>query len=70
MEKYLMFGWLPIRVSPEGTWTADAGGRLVNQAANFYARAVLSFIAFFEEAFGVPMPVVMTPATDPEPAAR
>jgi len=64
MDKYLMFGFLPIRVSPEGTWTADTGSRLVDQIANTGARMALLFIDSLERAFDVHLPVSVVPAQE------
>lgn len=64
MEKYLMFGFLPIRVSAEGTWTADTGNRLVDDVANAGARVTLMAIDALERAFNVYLPVKVEPARE------
>lgn len=65
-----MFGWLPIRVSAEGTWTAATGSRLVDDAANTFARIALSVIHGVEVTFNVELPVSMVPYKDRVAAAR
>lgn len=65
MDKYLMFGILPIRVSAEGTWTASTGNRLVDQFANAAARSALLTIDFLERALDVHLPVSVVPAQAP-----
>lgn len=62
MERYLLFGFVPIRVSAEGTWTTDvskrpAGEGFKNWAANYLVNQVLGFITILEWAFKVEIPV-------------
>lgn len=70
MEKYLLFGFMPIRISSSGTWTADvsdqeAGEGCLNCLANTFARSVLKFVGGVEHVFNVTIPVVITPAEEP-----
>lgn len=64
MDKYLMFGFLPIRVSAEGTWTADTGSRLVDLIANAGARMALLAIDSLEQSFDLYLPVSLVPAQE------
>lgn len=61
MQRFTMFGILPVAFSQDGYWQVDTGNELVSEVAGVAARFVLLLIDRIEENFGVSIPVSLVP---------
>jgi len=60
MVRFALFGFLPISVTPDGTWRADTGNAAGNAVADAAARVVLMAIYAAERALNIEIPVRIT----------
>ena len=60
MVRFALFGFLPISVTPDGTWRADTGYASVDVVADAAARVVLMVICAAERTLNIEIPVRIT----------
>lgn len=61
MQRFTMFGILPVTFSQDGYWQVDTGNNVVDEVAGCIARVALVVIDQLESAFGISIPVSLEP---------